>query len=76
MDGEINAYNTLTGKPEGKRQLGRPGSKWEVNIIMGLRNSLGGRGLDSSGSGQGPVARPCEHGNKPSVSIKCGEFLE
>jgi hypothetical protein len=27
-------------------------------------------GLDSSGSGQGPVAGCCEHGNEPSGSIK------
>jgi hypothetical protein len=37
--------------------------------------SLGGRGLDSSGSGQGPVAGYCEHDNEPSGSIKCGEFF-
>jgi len=24
------AYNILTGKPEGKRQLGRTRSRWEV----------------------------------------------
>jgi hypothetical protein len=28
------------------------------------------------GSGQGPVARSCEHGNKPSGSIKGREFLD
>jgi hypothetical protein len=27
-------------------------------------------GLDSSGSGQGPVGRCCEHGDKSSGSIK------
>jgi len=27
-------------------------------------------GLDSSGSGYGPVAYSCEHGNEPSGSIK------
>jgi hypothetical protein len=32
--------------------------------------------LDSSGSGQGPFAGSCEHGNEPSVSIKCGEFFD
>jgi hypothetical protein len=32
-------------------------------------------GLDASGSGQGPVAGSNEHGNKPSGSIKGGEFL-
>jgi hypothetical protein len=32
--------------------------------------------LDSSGSGQGPVAGYCEHGNEPSGSIKGGVFIE
>jgi hypothetical protein len=32
-------------------------------------NKLGRWGLDSSGSGEDPVARFCEHGNEPSVSI-------
>jgi hypothetical protein len=33
-------------------------------------------GLDSSGSGWGPVADCCEHGNEPSNSIKGGDFLD
>jgi hypothetical protein len=33
-------------------------------------------GLDLSGSGKGPMAGTCEHGNVPSGSIKGGEFLE
>jgi hypothetical protein len=33
-------------------------------------------GLDSSGSGEGPVAGSCEHGNEPSGSIKGGEFFD
>jgi hypothetical protein len=37
---------------------------------------VGRCGLDSSGSGQGPVAGSCEHGNEPSGSIKVGEFLD
>ena len=28
------AYRVLVGKPEGKRQLGRPRSRWEENIKM------------------------------------------
>ena len=27
-------YTVLVGKPEGKRQLGRPRSRWEVNSKM------------------------------------------
>jgi hypothetical protein len=37
---------------------------------------VGRRGLDSSGSGQGPVADCCERGNEPLGSIKDGEFLD
>jgi hypothetical protein len=33
-------------------------------------------GLVSSGSGQGPMAGTCEHGNETSGSIKGGEFLD
>jgi hypothetical protein len=37
---------------------------------------MGGCGLDSSGSGKGPVARSCEHGNEPSGSVKVEGFPE
>jgi hypothetical protein len=37
---------------------------------------VGRCGLDSSGSGWGPVAGSCEYGNGPSGSIKYGEFLD
>jgi hypothetical protein len=36
---------------------------------------LGKCELDSSGSGYGPVAVSCEHGNEPSSSIRGGEFF-
>jgi hypothetical protein len=29
-------YRVLVGKPEGKRQLGRPRRRWEDNIEMDL----------------------------------------
>ena len=32
--------------------------------------------LDLAGSGQGQLVGTCECGNKPSGSIKCGEFLD
>jgi hypothetical protein len=32
-----NAYNILVGKPERKRSLGRPRSRWEDNTGMYLR---------------------------------------
>jgi len=31
-----NVYRVLIGKPEGKRPLGRPRRRWEVNIEMDL----------------------------------------
>jgi len=33
-------------------------------------------GLDACGSGKGPVAGCCEHGNEPSGYIKEGGFLD
>jgi hypothetical protein len=30
-------YRVLVGRPEGKRPLGRPRSRWEDNIKMDLR---------------------------------------
>jgi hypothetical protein len=37
---------------------------------------VGRCGLDSSGSGQGPMAGCCEHDNEPLGSVKGGEFLD
>jgi hypothetical protein len=56
-------------KAEGKRPLGRPRRRWEGGIRMDLRDTgLGECGLDSTGSGQGPVAGCCECGDEPSGS--------
>jgi hypothetical protein len=33
-------------------------------------------GLDSSGSAYWPVVGCCEHGNEPSCSTTCREFLD
>jgi hypothetical protein len=37
---------------------------------------MGTCGLDSCGSGLGPVAGSCEDGNEPSGTIKGVEFLD
>ena len=37
MELSVNVYIILVGKPEGKRPLGRPRSRWEDNIKMDLR---------------------------------------
>jgi hypothetical protein len=43
---------------------------------MDLRENVMGKcRLDASGSGQGPVAVSCGHGNEPSGSIKGGNFM-
>jgi hypothetical protein len=40
---KTNAYNSLVGKPEGKRLLGRPKRRWVDNIRMDIReNGWGG----------------------------------
>jgi hypothetical protein len=67
-----NAYRILVGKPEGKKPLGRPRRTWVDYIKMDLRE-LGWDGMDWIGLAQD---RECEHGNEPSVSIKCWEVLE
>jgi hypothetical protein len=57
------------GKPEGKRPRGRPRRRWEDGIRMELNGDwLGVCGLDSTSSGQGPVAGCCECGDEPSGS--------
>jgi hypothetical protein len=38
-------YSVLVGKPEGKRPIGRPRRRWEVNIKMDLQE-IGYAGAD------------------------------
>ena len=37
MEEDRSAFKILTGKPTGKRLLGRPRLRWEVNITMNLK---------------------------------------
>jgi hypothetical protein len=61
MGEKRKVYKVLVGKPEGKRPLGRPRRRWEDGIRTDLRDiGLGGCGLYSTVSGQGPVAGCCE----------------
>jgi hypothetical protein len=56
-----NAYKILVRKPGRKSTLGRPRHRWEGSIRMDLmENGVGTCGLDSSGSGWGPVESFCE----------------
>jgi hypothetical protein len=69
MREEREVYGVLVAKPEGKRPLGRPRPRWEDGIKMDLGEiGLGGRGFDSTESGQGPMAGCCECGDEPSGS--------
>jgi hypothetical protein len=44
---------------------------------MDLRKvRVGSCAVDSCGSGQGPMAGCCEHGNESLGSRKCWEFLD
>jgi hypothetical protein len=71
-----NANNIFVGRPEGKRPLEKPRHTWDGYIRMDLRETVWeGVGLDSSGSGYGPVAGFCENGNEPSFPQKEGNFL-
>jgi hypothetical protein len=45
MEEKRNAYRILVGKPEVKRQLGRPRRRWVDNIKMDLRE-IGWDGVD------------------------------
>ena len=45
-------YRVLVGKPERKKQLGRPRLRWEDNIKIDLQEVVcGGYGLDRAGLG-------------------------
>jgi hypothetical protein len=45
-----------------------------LKLILG--KWVGSCGLDASGSVEGAVAGPCEHGYEPSGFIKGGELLD
>jgi len=64
----------LVRKPKGKRSLGRPRRR-RKNIKMNPEGIIQESVWNGSGSGYGPVAGSCEHGNETSVSIKGWEFL-
>jgi hypothetical protein len=58
-------YRVLVGKPEGKRPLGRPRSRWEDNIKMDLQEA-GCGGTDWIDPYH--VVDTCECGNESPVS--------
>jgi hypothetical protein len=70
----------FVGRPEGKRSLGKPRSKWETNnknIKIDLQKGRWGEFEQSSfGPGKGLVAGTSESSSKPSGSIKFKELLD
>jgi hypothetical protein len=52
MGEKRNAYRLLVGKPEGRRPLGRPRSRWVDNIKMDLLE-IGWGGVGRIGLAQG-----------------------
>jgi hypothetical protein len=70
-----NVYRLLVGKPEGKRPLGKPRSRWIDNIKMDLLE-IGVNVVEWIGLAQDryKVESSCELGNEPSGSIKCWEL--
>ena len=60
----------LTGKPTGKRPLGRPRPRWENNIRMDLKRSVRGIGLIQLRIGL--LESPCECDIESPGSISHG----
>jgi hypothetical protein len=69
-------YMIFVKHPEGKRPLERPRRRWEDNIRMNLREVGWVLWTGLIWLKIGTVEGPCEHGNKPSGTIKCWEILE
>jgi hypothetical protein len=70
------AYRVLVGKPEGRRPLGRPRRRWK-DIKMHLQE-VGWGSMDwiNLAQDRNRWQGSCECADKPSVSLKCVEFLE
>jgi hypothetical protein len=50
MGKEIKVCNVLVGKPEGKRQLGKPRCQWNDGIRLTLRETCWGCVMDLADS--------------------------
>ena len=69
-------HRVLVGKPEGKRPLGRLRRRWEDNIKVDLQEVGEGGDWMELAQDRSQVVGTCEYGDKPLVSVKCGEFLD
>jgi hypothetical protein len=70
-----DAYVVLVGQLKEWYHFGNSGAVGRIILKWLLKNRLGGRGLQSSGSVWEQVTSFCEHGNELSRFIKCGEFV-
>jgi hypothetical protein len=61
----------VLGKPE-ENETTKEDLGVNVNVLKCMsKNVLGGCGLDSSGSGRGPMAGSSDKSNEPSSPLKC-----
>jgi hypothetical protein len=72
MGRKERCYRILVERPEGRRPLGRTRHRLEDNIKVDIQEA--GSSFDWIDLAQ--VAGSCKCGNEPSVSVKCGEFLD
>jgi hypothetical protein len=68
MGEERKVYRVLVGKPEGKRQFGRPSVDGRIGSELMLGRLAEECGLDPGGSGHGPLELSFEYGNELSGS--------
>jgi hypothetical protein len=77
MGTKRNANMVSVRETEGRRPLGRPRTRWENNIKIDLREiGFGGMEWNDLAQDMGRMEGSREHGNEPSVSIKCVEIFE
>jgi len=77
MGERTGVCRVLMGKPEGKRPLGRPSSRWDDNMKVDLQE-VGCGAMDQIDVAEDRyrwwALVKCD--NEPSGSIKCREFLD
>jgi hypothetical protein len=66
---ERGVHSVLVGKPEGKRQFGKPKRRWEDNIKMNLQE-VGGGGWMESAEDRDRWREIVKYGEEPSGSTK------
>ena len=68
-----SAFEMLTGKPTGKRPLGRPRRRWEDNIRMDLEEiGINAGNWVNSARDRNLLESPCECGIEPPGSVSHG----